>query len=321
MGRFALRRLIQSVFTIFGVMLLTFLLFRVMAGDVSARFVNPKLGKKAQQDWLKKHGLDKPAVFNPQCAYQIWRKEFWDTQFFNHLADSALFRGRSYSFSAEKLTDIIRKRARYSLAITVPAMAIGWLLGLVVSSVVAYYRDTWIDRLGVFLSVLGMCVPFLAYMLLGQYAAFQIRPKWAWGIRPPTNVYVPIMIAVVAGIGGTVRFYRTVILDEINRDYVRTATAKGVPLPGILFRHVLKNCMLPILTNLVTAIPFLIMGGLLLERFFGIPGLGDLMLSSISNRDVPIITGLTLLTAVIYILSLLITDILYALFDPRIRLQ
>ena len=321
MGPFVLRRLIQSVFTILGVMLLTFLLFRVMAGDVSSQFVNPKLGEKARQDWMKKHGLDKPSVINPACPYRIWRKEFWDTQFFNHLADSALFQGRSYSFTAEKLTDIVRQRAKYSLAITVPAMAIGWLLGLVISSVVAYYRDTWTDRLGVFLSVLGMCVPFLAYMLLGQYAVFQIRPKWAWGIRPPTNVYVPIMIAVVAGVGGTVRFYRTVILDEINRDYVRTASAKGVPLPGILFRHVLKNCMLPILTNLVTAIPFLIMGGLLMERFFGIPGLGDLMLSSISNRDVPIITGLTFLTAVIYIISLLITDILYALFDPRIRLR
>ena len=101
---------------------------------------------------------------------------------------------------------------------------------------------------------------------------------------------------------------------------MRTAQAKGVPLPTILFKHVLRNCMLPILTNLITMIPFLIMGSLLLERFFGIPGLGDLMLTSITSRDVPIITGLTFLTAVLYVLSLLATDILYALFDPRIRL-
>mgnify|MGYP006311438561 FL=1 len=131
---------------------------------------------------------------------------------------------------------------------------------------------------------------------------------------------MPVLISVVAGTGVSVRFYRTVILDEINKDYVRTAQAKGVPLPTILFKHVLRNCMLPILTNLITMIPFLIMGSLLLERFFGIPGLGDLMLTSITSRDVPIITGLTFLTAVLYVLSLLATDILYALFDPRIRL-
>jgi peptide/nickel transport system permease protein len=130
-----------------------------------------------------------------------------------------------------------------------------------------------------------------------------------------------VIIAVVAGLGANVRFYRTVILDEVNRDYVRTAMAKGVPMPTVMFRHVLKNCMLPILTNLVLAIPFLILGSLLLERFFGIPGLGGLMLSSIMDRDVPIVTGLTFLTAVIYTAGLLVTDILYAVFDPRIRLQ
>jgi peptide/nickel transport system permease protein len=130
-----------------------------------------------------------------------------------------------------------------------------------------------------------------------------------------------VFIAVAAGLGAEVRFYRTIILNEINKDYVRTARAKGVPLPSILFLHVLKNCMLPILTDLITTIPFLILGSLLLERFFGIPGLGDLLLTSITSRDVPIITGLTFLTAVLYVISLLITDVLYAVFDPRIHLQ
>jgi peptide/nickel transport system permease protein len=158
-------------------------------------------------------------------------------------------------------------------------------------------------------------------MIVGQYIAFAIAPDIAYGVEPRTNIYVPVIIATVAGLGGAVRFYRTVILNEINQDYVRTARAKGVPLPSILFRHVLKNCMLPILTNLVLSIPFLILGSLLLESFFGIPGLGDLMVSSIRSRDVPIINGLTFLTALIYTLGLLLTDILYAVFDPRIRLQ
>ena len=320
MCRFILRRLIQSVFTIIGVMLLTFILFRVIAGDVSAQFVGQKATQEDRQNWLHKHGLDKPEIINRDYGWQPWKSEFWDTQFFHHFRMSVTFKGKSYA-SEEKLTDIIWKRAKYSLALTVPVMAIGWVLAMVVSSFVAYYRDTSIDHVGVFLSVLGMCVPFLAYMILGQFLMFRVDPESAWGLDRPTNIYVPILIAVIAGQGRSVRFYRTVILDEINRDYVRTARAKGVPLPGILFKHVLKNCMLPILTQLVMAIPFLIMGSLLLEQFFGVPGLGSLMLSSIESRDVPIINGLVFLTACIYVVALLLTDVLYAVFDPRIRLR
>ncbi len=453
MTRFILRRLIQAIFTVLGVMLLTFLLFRVVAGDVSANFVNPKQGEKARRAWLQKHGYDRPLLFNVHArlyvddlaggdtplavsdrsgeasealglslagedqrgdakhrlvgravfrlrddtptekltqdrplaaaprpaepasapatasapaspravlvlqpsqgsafevdltgaatAGEIVRRinaapgnagrcragitdwspaDFFDSQFFAHLSDSLRLRGRSYA-TDEKLLDIIVSRAGYSLAIQLPALGLGWVLGMILSCFVAYYHDTWIDRAGVFLSVLGMCVPYLAYMILGQWVMFQLYPPAAWGLSSPVNIYVPVLIAVVAGLGQDVRFYRTIILDEIHRDYVRTARAKGVPLPGILFRHVLKNCMLPILTNLVTAIPFLILGSLLLERFFGVPGLGDLMVSSITSRDVPIMTDLTFLTAVVYVLGLLITDILYAVFDPRVRLR
>ncbi len=320
MESFILRRLGQALFTIAGVMLLTFLLFRVIAGDVSASYVSAKAGPEQRQAWLEKHGLDKPAFINPDAPYQIWTKPFWDTQFVHFMKDTVTFQGRSFSTN-EKLTEIIAKKAPYSLAITVPALAAGWLSAMVISCFVAYYRNTWIDRVGVFISVLGMCFPFLAYMILGQWLMFQIKPEAAWGMDPKSNIYLPVAIAVVAGLGGSVRFYRTIILDQIHQDYVRTARAKGVPLPSILFIHVLKNCTLPILTNLVLAIPFLIMGSLLLEGFFGINGLGDLMLSSVFTRDVPIITGLTFLTALIYVSGLLITDILYAVFDPRIRLQ
>ena len=318
MAAFVIRRIIQSIFTIFGVMLLTFVLFRLVAGDVSAQYVNPHLGREARITWLERHGLNKPLIINSK--YPFWKKEFWDTQFFNHFVDSITFRVRSYQTN-ELLTDIILKRGKYSLALTVPIMAIGWLLAMVISSIVAYYRDSWIDRVGVFLSVLGMCIPYLAYMIIGQWFMFQVAPTSAWGLGHRYNIYVPIMIAVIAGLGSSVRFYRTIILDETNRDYVRTALAKGVPLTGVMFKHILKNCMLPILTSLVVYIPFLIMGSLLLEQFFGIPGLGDLMLSSINARDVPIVSGLTFLVAVMYTGALLLTDILYAVFDPRIRLR
>ena len=302
MLRFVIRRLIQAALTIFGVMLLTFVLFNLAAGDVSAEYVGPQQGAAARQAWLARHGLDRP----------------WYEQFASHLYDSVTFRGESYQ-TGESLTSIIAARAGYSLALTVPALVLGWISAMVISCFVAYYRGTWVDRVGVLASVLGMCVPYLAYMIVGQWLIFNIYPPAAWGLRYRANIYLPIAISVIAGLGSSVRFYRTIILDQINQDYVRTARAKGAPLTTILFKHVIRNCMLPILTNLIMAIPFLIMGSLLLERFFGIPGLGDLLIGSIASRDVPIITGLTYLTALIYVTGLLITDMLYGVFDPRIR--
>jgi peptide/nickel transport system permease protein len=452
MTRYVFRRLLQAVFTVFGVMLLTFILFRIIAGDVSTSYVNQKLGMEARQAFYEKHKLDRPSILNfhkrlllidhttgssifsvsdaggskavkalnlhlalapankqsprleppaiagrlvfalspstplsamtegkpllaparktdmaPQTsgqspsitilladatqlvipiqphatcgdvihaietapnnkgklttAFTHWSfLNVFDAQFFWHLWENVTFQGRSYATN-QSLLEIIGQRAKFSLSITVPALVLTWLMSMIISCFVAYYRGTWIDKFGVLITVLGMCIPYLAYMLLGQWVMFKIAPEYAAGLFHPSSIYVPVFIAVVAGLGSEVRFYRTIILNEISKDYVRTARAKGVPLTSILFLHVLKNCMLPILTDLISTIPFLIMGALLLERFFGIPGLGDLLLTSITSRDVPIITGLTYLTAVLYVISLIITDILYAVFDPRIRLQ
>src|SRR5690606_18174047 len=216
---------------------------------------------------------------------------------------------------------IIAQRAPYSLALTVPIMAIGWAVSMFIATIVAYYRGSLIDRTGVFLSVLGMCIPYLAFIMGIQYLMFQIKPTRAYGLANPLAIFVPIGIGVLAGLGANVRFYRTVVLDETRRDYVRTALAKGLPLRVVMFKHILKNCMLPILTNIILAVPFLIMGSLLLESFFGIPGLGDLLLSSINNRDEPIVSGLTFLTALLYVLANLATDISYVIFDQRVKLS
>ncbi|MDP6047277.1 MAG: ABC transporter permease subunit [Phycisphaerae bacterium] len=247
-----------------------------------------------------------------------WTNLF-DSQFVDHMKKSVTFDASSLILK-KKLTEIIAERAPDSLALTVPAMAIGWILAMIISSFVAYYRGTILDKVGVFVSVLGMCIPFLAFMIYGQWLMFTIAPTRAYGLAYRSNVYLPIAIMVIAGLGGSVRFYRTVILDQVNRDYVRTARAKGASLPAVLFKHVLKNCMLPILTNLILALPFLIMGSLLVETYFGIPGLGDLLLSSINGRDEPVVNAMVFLTAIIYTTGVMLTDISYALFDPRIRL-
>ena len=444
-----LRRLGQSLLTIFGAMLLTFVLFRVVPRDIAAPHVGEKASEQMKADWRHRHGYDRPLLLNlhrqlllvdhtrgdsylrvedgpgsvmtsqlalipsdkslsvrmgryvlglsretpiakllppaPKKRRRLTRAQLekekarpatmviklsdnrsftvdikgvktcgelmdrinhhpankdpathrplveakisglslgrlLDSQFVDHLKKSVTFQAFSLVHK-EKLTTIIWNRAPKSLALTVPAMALGWALGLMIAAIVAYYRGTLIDKMGVFLSVLGMCIPFLAFMIYGQWLMFAIAPKYAYGLEHRFNIYVPILIMTVAGLGGSVRFYRTVILDETNRDYVRTARAKGVPLAGVLFKHVLKNCMLPILTNLVLAIPFLIMGSLLVETYFGIPGLGDLMISSIAANDEPILSGMVFLTAVIYTVGVTLTDLSYALFDPRVRLR
>ena len=448
---YSLRRLAQSSLTVFGVMVLTFLLFRVVVGDIAAAHKGEKATEAAKADWRHQHGYDRPMLLNvhrqleltdhttgesylrvddgpksrltgdlalipsdeslavrlgrfvwgldretriagllpdppkkkrkktqakidaeakapatmvvmcsngdkftvdikpartagelidlinaaegnqdpatgkPKVEARIsdfrWGKVL-DSQFVDHLTKSVTFRAVSLVHK-EKLTSIIAQRAPKSLALTIPAMALSWVLAMIISSVVAYYRGTMIDKVGVFVSVLGMCIPFLAWMIYGQWGMFStdVTAQYAYGLENRANIYVPILIMTVASLGGSVRFYRTVILDETNRDYVRTARAKGVPLVGVLFKHVLRNCMLPILTNLVMAIPFLIMGSLVVESYFGIPGLGDLMLSSINARDEPVISGMVFLTSVIYTVGILLTDLSYAVFDPRVRLR
>ncbi len=250
--------------------------------------------------------------------YTPW--EFFNSQFFRHMKVSVTFDATSLK-DEKKLTSIIKERAPASLAIQIPALAFEFIIGLSVACFVAYYRGTIWDKMGVFLSVLGMCIPFLAFMIYGQWAMFVIAPKYAYGTFYRANIYVPIAIMVIAGLGGMVRFYRTIILDEVGRDYVRTAKAKGLPLPAILFKHVLRNCMLPMLTSLILAIPFMIMGNLLVESYYGVPGLGDLLLTSITNRNEPVLNGLVFLTSLIYTVGILLTDISYAIFDPRIRLK
>ncbi len=246
--------------------------------------------------------------------------DLFNSQFVHHLVMSVTFQARSLADN-KKLTTVVAERAPYSLALMIPALALGWILSLTIACFVAYFRGTLIDRAGVFLSVLGMCIPPLAFMIFGQWFMFEIAPRYAYGTYNLVNIYVPVIILAMAGLGARVRFYRTIILDETNRDYVRTARAKGLPLLSVLFKHILRNCMLPILTNLITMIPFLILGSILFENYFGIPGLGALMLNSITQRDEPILSALVFLIAAVYTLSVLITDLSYAVFDPRVRLR
>jgi peptide/nickel transport system permease protein len=217
---------------------------------------------------------------------------------------------------------LIRRGMWPSLALTIPIFIIGLIVAIVIALVCAFLRNSLADRFFVVLSVALMSINYVVWIVVGQYVlAFRLGLFPVWGFASWRFLVLPVIIGTVSGLGGDVRFYRTVMLDEMYKDYVRTAFAKGVGKFGVLFRHVLKNAMIPIVTNSIVAIAFLYTGALLLEGFFGIPGLGYLAVNAINSSDVDVIRAEVLIGSVIYVIANLITDICYAWLDPRVRLE
>jgi peptide/nickel transport system permease protein len=220
----------------------------------------------------------------------------------------------------------IFKRIGPSMSITVPAFALGLLINIFFAMISAFYRGTYVDYWGVILCVLLMSISFLFYIMGGQVIfgkLLRLVPisGFDYGTYSLKFVVLPIVIAVVAAMGGTIRFYRTIFLEEINKDYVRTARAKGLPEGTVLFVHALKNAMIPILTGIVVSLPFLFAGSLLLESFFAIPGMGSFMLDAIQRQDFAVVQAMVSLGSFLYVIGLLFTDISYTLVDPRVRLE
>jgi peptide/nickel transport system permease protein len=294
------------------VLLLTFALFNVVGGDISFEIAGGTTTQQTIDEIRQEYGLDKPLFLS------------WDSQFVNHFKNALTFNfGRARD--REPVIDKIKRGIGPSLAITAPMFLGVVLISVSLSLVIAFVRGTMWDMLAVVVCVTGMSVPYLSFILFGQYFL-----AYKWGLFPvffspdlsmARNVALPVLIGIAAGLGGNVRFYRTVMLDEMQSDYVRTAFAKGLSPQRVLFKHVLKNAMTPIITRVVLAIPFLFLGSLLLERFFGIPGLGYLMVEAIGSRDYPVISAMTYMSAILFVVFNLITDICYLLVDPRVRLE
>lgn len=310
---YIIRRLLYTVPIVFGVLLVTFILFNVVSGDVSDQIAGKAASAETIEEIRAEYGWDKPLFLS------------WDSQFINHLKNSLMFNfGRSWS-DRELIIDKIKRGAGPSLALTVPMFLGELAISISLALIVAFFRGTIIDVLAVFICVALMSIPFLSFILFGQYfLAFEwgFFPVFFW---PDLSLYryvaLPVLIGIVAGLGGNLRFYRTVMLDELRNDYVRTAFAKGLGTGTVLFRHVLKNAMIPIITQVVLAIPFLFLGSLLLERFFGIPGLGYLMIDAIAARDFQIINAMTFIGAILFVIFNLITDICYSIVDPRVSFE
>ncbi|MEI6168475.1 MAG: ABC transporter permease [bacterium] len=246
----------------------------------------------------------------------------WDSQLAHYFKTLArLDLGTSLSTN-EKVTTMLKRGVLPSLALTVPIFFGGLVFSVGLALICAYWRNRWPDRIFVFLAVALMSVNYLVWIIFGQ---FFMAYKWhwfpIWGFESWGYLLLPVMIGILSGLGANLRFYRTVILDEIYKDYVRTAFAKGLSPAGVLFKHVLPNAMIPIVTNTVIALPFLYTGSLLLESFFGIPGLGGLSINAINSSDVDVVRGVVLVGAILYVVASLVTDLCYALVDPRVKLR
>lgn len=227
----------------------------------------------------------------------------------------------------------LRTAVPRSLALTVPALVITTVISIFIAMLSAFYRGRWIDRLLVFFAVLGMSVSFLVYIIFGQYfgayklqqwvghPVFSIHGYEAGILNWPFYMLLPVLISVIVAMGYDTRFYRAVMVEETQADYITTARAKGAPQSKVMFVHMLRNAMIPIVTRVMITLPFLVTGSILLEEFFGIPGMGYVLLTAIRNNDFPVVEAFTAVFAGLFILSIIATDILYAVFDPRVRLQ
>lgn len=325
MVNYVLRRIAYTIPILFGINLLTFILFfMVNTPDDMARM---HLGQKyveqqAIEDWKSAHGYDLPLFYNEQ-KQGIQKIE--ETLFFQN--SIKLF---TFNFGISDAGRTIREDIRYrmwpSLAIAVPALFLEVLITIILAMIAAFFKDSYLDVTGVIICIILMSISSLFYIIGGQYLfgkVLRLVPISGYngGFEAFKFIILPVMVSVLSSLGAGVRWYRTLFLEELSKDYVKTARAKGLSEQRILFQHVLKNAMLPILTGIVVLIPTLFMGSLILESFFGIPGLGSYTIDAIQQQDFAIVRAIVFLGSVLYILGLVLTDFSYMLVDPRVKLS
>ena len=320
---YILRRLLYAIPILIGVNLITFALFFVVnSPDDMARMQlgGKRVTAEAIAKWKSERGYDKPLFVNAESS---GAGKLTDTIFFTKSA--RLFVG---DFGrAEDGRDIAREittRMGPSLALALPTFILGLFVTVSLALLLVLFRATALDFSGVVLCVALMSISGLFYIIGGQYLIsklWRLVPisGYSAGLDAWKFLILPVLIGVVSGIGSSTRWYRTIFLEEIGKDYVRTARAKGLSEVTVLFRHVLRNAMIPILTGVVVVIPLLFMGSLLTESFFGIPGLGSYTIDAINAQDFAVVRAMVFIGSVLYIVGLVLTDISYTLVDPRIR--
>jgi len=324
MINYLIRRILYTIPILLGINILTFaLFFMVNSPDDMARM---QLGQKHVQpeaisQWKAQRGYDLPLFYNAKKTgtEQLTQTLFFQKSFLLFTFDFGTSdAGRDISYD-------ISHRMWPSLAIAFPVLVLGMLVDISFAMLMAFFRSSYLDLMGVLFCITLMSISTMFYIIGGQYLfGIVLRLVPISGYDPGVDgikfLVLPVLVAVFGGMGAGARWYRTLFLEEMGKDYVKTARAKGLSETRVLFRHVLKNAMLPILTGLVVIIPSLFMGSLVLESFFGVPGLGSYTIDAIQQQDFAIVRAMVFLGSVLYIVGLILTDISYTLVDPRVRL-
>ncbi|MDC7703292.1 ABC transporter permease [Vogesella indigofera] len=309
---YIVRRVWQMVPTLFGVMLLLFVLFNWVGGDPSYILAGKNLSAEALAGIRQQLGLDLPL---PQ-QFLIFVKQVLTLDF-----------GTSWS-TQQPVSALLHSRIGPSLLLTGSILLLGTVLAIGIAALVAYLRGSVTDRLVTLIATCAMSVSALVYIIAGQYwLAFKGGwfPIMGWSDSTLDNLLhylpLPLLLGVIVGLAPDIRFYRSCFVEELGHDYVRTARAKGLSEPVIMFKHVLRNAMIPVVTSLMMSLPYLMMGAMLLETFFGIPGMGKEVVMAVERSDFPVIKAITIYIALATMLFNLLTDIVYKLIDPRVQLH
>ena len=322
---YILRRIAYAIPILIGVNVITFMLFFVVnTPDDMARM---QLGEKrvteaAVLKWKQQRGYDKPVLWNSDAGALA---KLTDTIFFEHSVRLFVFDfGRSDS--GRDISYDISQRMWPSLAITLPSLLLGLAAYISFGLLLAFFRATYIDITGVIACVILMSISGLFYIIGGQYLIgklLQLAPVSGYdsGFNAIKFTILPVLVGLIGSLGASTRWYRTIFLEEMGKDYVRTARAKGLSEARVLYRHVLANGLIPILTGVVVILPSLFIGSLIVESFFAIPGLGSYTIDAINSQDFAIVRAMVFLGSVLYIIGLILTDISYTLVDPRVRLN
>jgi len=322
---YLLRRVLYAFPLLMGVNILTFVLFFIVnSPDDMARM---QLGQKhitqqAVDNWKQQHGYNLPLLWNEHAASA---EKISQTIFFQKSAKLFLFEF-GVSDTGRNIGADIQERAMPSLALALPTLIVGLFVNICCALLMVLFRNTYLEISGVVLCVILMSISSMFYIIGGQFVIGKLMKLvpisgYDSGWAALKFLILPVLIGVFSGIGSGVRWYRTLFLEEVEKDYVRTARAKGLTETQTLFRHVLQNAMIPILTGVVVVLPLLFMGSLMMESFFSIPGLGSYTIDAINSQDFAIVRAMVFLGSVLYVFGLLLTDISYTLVDPRVRLS
>lgn len=322
---YIIRRMLYAIPILIAVNIITFLLFFYVNSpdDIArAQLGDRRVTVEAVEQWKVTRGYHKPIFWNQDAS---GFNKISDTVFYDKSVQMILFNFGS-SDSGRDINYDISQRMWPSLAIAIPTLLVGLALNISIALMIVFFRGTTIDTWAVIICVFLLSISSLFYIIGGQFFLSKLLhlvpiSGYDTGTNAIKFLILPVIIGVVSGIGSGVRWYRTLFLEEISKDYVRTARAKGLKETQVLFKHVLNNALIPILTGVVVILPLLFMGSLLTESFFSIPGLGSYTIDGIQRQDFAIVRSMVYLGSVLYIIGLILTDISYTIADPRVRLN